>query len=131
MAGTAELRRLLGMERLEERLPVRRGIEMQQEIVSLQHHRMSAGGQIVEGRVRDGEITLPHRAADVHDRMARRAPEAGLCFRSVDLILDRPVEPAVEEHCMVVASRAPLGRRDAGHILHVFDRLAIPLIVER
>ena len=57
--------------------------------------------------------------------------QAGLGFRRVDLLLDRPVEPAVEEHRMVVAAGAPLRRLDADDILHVLDRLAVPLIVER
>ena len=93
--------------------------------------RILARRQLVEGRVLDDKIALPHRAADVHDRMTRGAPQTGLRLRCVDLPADRLIEPSVEEHCVIVAPRAPLGRLRARDILQVLDRLAIPLVVER
>ena len=57
--------------------------------------------------------------------------QAGLRFRRVDLLLDRPVEAAVEEHRVVVAAGAPFRRLRADGVLHVLDRLAVPLVVER
>ena len=63
--------------------------------------------------------------------MAGRARQSRLRLGGVDLLLDRPVKAAVEEHCMIVAARAPLRRASAGNVLHVFNRFPIPLVVER
>ena len=93
------------MERLQERLAVRLRVEERQLVVRERQERVLAGREIVQRRVLDREVPLPHRAADVRDRMARRAAQPGLRFRRVDLLLDRPVEPAVEEHRVVVAAR--------------------------
>src|SRR2546426_10333367 len=63
--------------------------------------------------------------------MAGRARQSRLRLGGVDLLLDWPVKAAVEEHCMIVAARAPLRRACAGNVLHVFNRFPIPLVVER
>ena len=72
-------------------------------------------------------IVLPTWTIEWHESAA----EAGLRFRRVDLFLDRPVEPAVEEDRVIVAAGAPFRRLRAADVLHVLDRLAVPLVVER
>ncbi len=131
VADRAELRRLLAVERLEERVPVRLGREVQQRVVRPPQQGALAGGQIVERRVLDGEVALTHRAVHVRDRMAGGACQTRLRLGRIDLLLDRAIEAAVEEHRVVVAARAPFRRPRPDHVLHVLDRLAIPLVVER
>ena len=131
VARRAELRRLLAMERLEERLAVRLRIDVEQLIVRELQQRVLARRQVVQRRILDDEVALSHRALDVRDRVARRAGEAGLRFRRVDLLLDRPIEPSVEEHRVIVTAGAPLRRLRADDVLHVLDRFAVPLVVER
>ena len=131
MAARTELGGLLAVERLEEDLAVRLRIDVGQLVVHESEQRVVARREVVERRVLDLEVPLAHRAADLGDRVARGAAEPGLRFRRVDLLLDRPIEPAVEEHRVIVAAGAPLRRRGADDVLHVLDRLAIPLVVER
>ena len=131
MAARAELRRLLAVERLEERLAVRLRIDVGELIVREPQPRRVARREIVQRRVLDDEVALAHRAVDARDRVARRAAEPRLRFRRLDLLADRPVEAAVEEHRVVVAAGAPLRRLRADDVLHVLDRFAIPLVVER
>jgi len=119
------------MKRLEERAAVRLGIPVEQHVVSPSRQRPLAGRDVVQRRILDDEIALAHRAVHVNDRMARRAGEARLRFGRRDLFFDRPVEPAIEEHRVIVASRAPFRWRGAGDVLHVLDRLSVPLVVER
>ena len=107
MAARAELRGLFAMKRLQKRIAVRTRREVDQRIVRLLKDWMVARGEIVQRRVFDREVALPHRAADVHDGVAGRARQTGLCFRRRDLLFDRPIEPAVEEHRVVVAAGAP------------------------
>src|SRR3954470_21883936 len=63
--------------------------------------------------------------------MARHATQAGLRFWSVDLFLDRAIEASIEEHCMIVAARAPFARFRPHHRLHVLNRFPVELVVER
>src|SRR5207249_303391 len=92
VARRAEFGSLLAMERLDERVAMRSGREIDQGVMRALQQRILARGKIVERRVLDGEVALPHRALDVNDRMARRARESGLRLRRVDLLLDRPIE---------------------------------------
>jgi hypothetical protein len=92
---------------LEERFLVRLGIELEKLVMHVLQDRLVAHRKVVERRVFDREIALAHGAADACDGVARRAPQARLSFRCLDLLLDRPVEPAVEEHRVVVATGAP------------------------
>ena len=84
------------------------GFERQELVVRRTRAPGSRCRQLVQRRVLDREVALAHRAADVRDRVARRAAEPGLRLGRVDLLLDRRVEPAVEEHRVVVAAGAPL-----------------------
>ena len=131
VARRAEVRGLLAVERLQEHAPVRRRVELEQVVVGPGQDRVLAHRQVVQRRVLDLEVSLAHRAAHVHDRVARRAAEAVLRLGRVDLLLDRPVEAAVEEDGVVVAARAPLAGPGADRVLHVLDRLPVPLVVER
>ena len=101
--------RLIAVERLEEDFAVRLRIDVGQLVVHESEQRVVARREVVERRVLDLEVALAHRAADLGDRVAGRAAEARLRFRRVDLLLDRPIEPAVEEHRVIVAAGAPLG----------------------
>src|SRR5205809_850019 len=131
MTSGAELRRLLAVKGLYERVPVRFRRQVQQRVMRPLEQPILARRKIVERGVLDREIALTHGALHVHDRMARRAGETSLGFRSIDLLLDGTVETAVEEDRMVVAAGAPLRWPRADYVLHVLDRLAIPLVVER
>jgi hypothetical protein len=131
VTARAELRRLLRVERLEERFAVRRRIDVRQVVVQEAEHRVVAGRQIVHRRVLDFEVPLAHRAPHARDRVARGAPQSRLRLRGVDLLANRAVEAPVEEHGMVMTPGAPLGRLRAHDVLHVLDGLAVPLVVER
>ena len=131
VAGRAELRGLLAVERLQERFAMRFGREVQKGVVRPPQHGVLAGGEVVQRRVLDLEIALPHRAVHARDRMAGGAGQTRLRLRRIDLLLDRTVEATVEEHRMIVAARTPFRGLRADHVLHVLDRLPIPLVVER
>ena len=131
VARRTEFSGLLAMEWLQEGVAVRRRIEIQQAIVQPAQRRALARRQIVQRRVLDDEIALAHRAPHVNDGVARRAREPRLRFGRRNLLPDRPVEPSVEEHGVVVAPGAPFRGARADDVLHVLDRFAVPLIVER
>ena len=63
--------------------------------------------------------------------MTGGAAQSVLRFRSVDLFLDRAIEPAVEENRVIVTAGAPLRGLCADDVLHILDRFSVPLIVER
>ncbi len=130
VAGRAELRRLVLHERLQERAAVRFGVEIRQEVVERLDHRVPAAGQLVQRRILDREVPVAHRAAHVHDRVAGDARQPRLRLRSIDLWTDRLIEPAVEEHRVIVASGAPFARLRPHHALHVLDRFPVELVVE-
>src|SRR5208337_478945 len=46
-------------------------------------------------------------------------------------LLDRSIHQAAVQHCWIVASAAPFRRLGANRVLHILDRLAVPLVVER
>ena len=132
VAARAELGRLVAVERLEER-----------SLDAAADRCRSAGrggtrstGFVLAARSCSGGYSIskspwPIVLPNVRDRMARRARETGLRFGRVDLFLDRPVEAAVEEDRVIVAAGTPLRRLCADDVLHVLDRLAVPLVVER
>ena len=131
VARRAELRGLFAMERLQERVAVRFRREEQERVVRALQHRVLAGREIVHRRVLDLEVTLTHGAVHFGDRMAGGAGQARLRFGRADLLLDGTVEPSVEEHRVIVTTGAPFRGPRADHVLHVLDRLAVPLVVER
>ena len=131
VAGGAILRRLFPHEGLHEGGLVRFRIQIGEEVVHGADVLILAGGQLVERRIFDGEIAVPHAAAHVDDGVARHAAEAGLRLRRIDLFLDGTVEATIEEHRVIVTARAPLAGARSDHVLHVLDGLPVELIVER
>ena len=119
------------MERLHERPAMRRRRKVQERVMHRPQRGPLACGQIVQRRIFDLEVALPHRAVHARDGVTGGARQAGLRFGRVDLLFDRTIEAAVEEHGVIVAARAPLRWPRARDVLHVLDRLAVPLIVER
>ncbi len=77
------------------------------------------------------KVALAHGALHFHDAVAHQAAHARARFRPVHNLLDRCIEQAAVEQRGVVAARAPFGGAHTGNVLHVFDALAIPLIIER
>ena len=130
VAARTEFGGVLPVEGLHEDLLVRAGIRHGQEIVEPLQDGIIAGGHVMQGRILDDQRPVSHAAGDPDDGVAGGAGQTGLCFRGVDLLPDGGVESPVEENGMVVAAGAPLGGLGADHILHVFDRFAVPLIVE-
>jgi hypothetical protein len=131
VAGRAELGRLLPVEGLEKRLAMRTGSKVEECVVGRTKKAIRTGRQIVQRRVLDLESALSHRAVDVRDRMAGGAPQARLRFRALDLVLHRLIETATEQQRVVVTPGTPLRGPSADHVLHVLDRFAVPLVVER
>ncbi len=130
VAARAEFGGVLPMEGFHEDLLVRAGIRHGQKIVEPLQQRVVAGRHVMQRGVFDDQVPVSHAAADPDDGMAGGAGQTGLGFRGVDLFPDGGVESPVEENGVVVAAGAPLGGLGADHILHVFDGLAVPLIVE-
>src|SRR5271155_1632119 len=85
----------------------------------------------MQGGIFEIKIPLPHAALHVSDRMAHHAAQTGLGFGAMNDLLDWRVHQAAVKDGGIVAAAAPLRRLCANRILHVFDALAIPLIVER
>ena len=130
VAARAELGGVLPVEGLHEDLLVRAGIRHGQKIVEPLQDGVVAGGHVMQGGILDDQRPVSHAAGDPDDGVAGGAGQTGLCLRGVDLLPDGSVESPVEENGMVVAAGAPLGGPGADHVLHVFDGLAIPLVVE-
>ena len=131
VARRAELGAVEPHEGLQERAPVRRRSRIYDIIMHGADDGVVARHHFMQWRILDRKAAVAHRVGDIDDRVARDAAESGLGLGRVDLLFRRLLEPAVEEHGMVVAAGAPLRRLDAGRLLHVFDGLAIELIVER
>ena len=130
MARRAKLR-IVFHKRLQEGRLVRLGLQVGEEVIHLLDPWVLARRQFMQWRIFNCETSVAHGAVDVHDRMAGYASQAVLRFRCIDLVFDRLVETAIEEHGMIVASRAPLRALGARYVLHVLDGFAIVLIVER
>ena len=131
VARRTKLGAVLPHERLYEGSAVggRRGVD--DVAVDGANDGIPARHQRMQGRILDREPTVAHRVRDARNRMARNAPQPGLRLGRVDLPDGGFLEPAVEEHGVVVAAGAPLRSFDAGGLLHVLDGLAIELVVER
>src|SRR6267142_959409 len=85
----------------------------------------------MERRVLDDESAIPHAVVDPHDGVTGSAGQTGLRFRSMKLVFDGFVKSSVEEDRMIMTAGTPFGRLNAVYILHVLDRLPVPLIVKR
>ncbi len=131
VAGGAKLGGIHAHEGLHERALMRNRIEIGEKVIERANVLVVAGGDFVQRWILDGEAAVAHGAVHVHDGVAGRASEAGVGFGSVDLGLDRPLKPPVEEDRVIVTTRAPFARLRPDDILHVLDRLAIELIIER
>ncbi len=131
VAGRTELRRVLAHEGLHEGAAVRLGVEIGDELVGLLDPRIPARSEIMQRRISDDESSVSRRSIDVHDRVAGNAPQAVLRLRRVHLFLNGALEAAVEEHCMIVTSGAPLAPLRSAQLLHLFDGTPVELVVER
>ena len=76
------------------------------------------------------EVALAHSALHIRDRVTHHAAQAGLRLGAMHNLLDRGVHQSAVEDRWIVASTAPLGGFCADRVLHVLDRLSVPLIVE-
>ncbi len=131
VAGGAELRRIQAHERLQERPPVRLRRDPGEIGMNGPHHRILAGGQLVQGRVLHGEPAVAQRVGHPRNGVARHTSQTRVRLRGIDLLPHGTVEPAVEEHRVIVAPGAPFGWLRAYNVLHVLDRLPVELVVER
>ncbi|MEZ5364303.1 MAG: hypothetical protein R2748_18695 [Bryobacterales bacterium] len=131
VARGAELRRVFAHEGLEEGFAMGRRRGVDDVFVDRSEDFVLRCHQLVQRRIGHLKPAVAHRALDASDRMAGHAAEARLRFRRIDLLDRRLLEAAVEEHRVIVAAGAPLRRLHAGRLLHVLDRLAIELVVER
>ena len=130
VAGRAEGRAVAGVERLQERLAVGFGVQVDDQVVKRPEQRILRGGEVVHLRVLDDEPGVPHRVLHAGDRVAGNAAESRARGGTVHDLGERPVHEPAEEHRVVVAARAPLRGGDAHDVLHVFDRAAVPGVVE-
>ena len=131
VAARAEFRHLLAHEWLQKDAAVRFRVQPHHKIVQAPHQRVRAGRQGVQLRVLKHEITLTHAAFHLHDAVAHQATQAGARFRTIHDLFDRGVHHPAEEQGRVVATGTPFRRFYTVHFLHVFNALAIPLVVER
>ena len=131
VADGTELRRLRAHERLEKDPAMRFGIQPDHEIVQRTRYRILRRSQFVQFGILEIKIGLAHRAFHAGDGMAHHATQSGLRFRTMHDLLDRRIHQAAVENGRIVASAAPFRGLGADGILHVFDRLAVPLIIKR
>ncbi len=130
VAGGTKFRRLQAHKGLEERAAVRLGIQAHDKVVQGPDHGIFACSQLVQLGIFEKEVALAHGALHFHDAVTHQAAQARAGFGTIHNFPDGRVEqPAVEQRG-IVAAGAPLRGLYAGDVLHVFDTLAIPLIVE-
>ena len=110
---------------------MRLGIQVCQKIVEAAHERVGARRHPVQRRIFQFEISLAHCAFHFCNRVTHHAAESRLSSRSVFHLANGMVEHAAEKQRRIVAARAPLRGFHAHGVLHVFDALAVPRIVER
>ena len=134
VAGRAKLRNLLRIlvKRLQEDVAVRLGIQSDGEVGESVQIGILAGGKAVEERIFNHVVALAHGAFHLHDGVARHAAQSRLPFRRLLDFADGAVlHHAGKNQGVIVAASAPERRLDAVHVLHVLNRFAIPLVVER
>ena len=109
---------------------MRLGIEVDQEIVQASHDWIFRRRQFVQLGIFQVKVALAHGAFHTCDGMAHHATQSGLSFRSMHDLLDWSIhQPGIQDG-RVVAPAAPLGRLGADRVLHVLNRLAVPLVIE-
>ena len=134
VAGRAELRDLVRqpVKGFQEGVAMRLGIEPYIVVVQETKQRVVALRQLRELRVFKGDSSLPHGAVDVHDGVAGHAAQPVLPGARVLDVADRELLHLVgDREGVIVAAPAPERRLDADRVLHVLDRLPVPLVVER
>ncbi len=131
VADGTELRRLRAHEWLEKNAAMRFGIQADHEIVQRTRYGILCRSQFVQFGILEIKIGLAHRAFHAGDGMAHHATQSGLRFRTMHDLLDRRIHQAAVKNGRIVASTAPFRGLGADGILHVFDRLAVPLIIKR
>ena len=107
-------------------------IQPDQEIVQRTRHRILAWPPVhaawdTPDKNRAWPIVLFTLAMEWHIMQPSPACASGRC---TICLIGVSINPAIE-HGRIVASAAPFRRLGADRVLHVLDRLAIPLIVER
>ena len=131
VAGGAELRRLRSHERLEEDAAVRLRIQPDQEIMQRARHRILRGREFVQLGILQIKIAPGPSCSSRRRWSGTSCSRVRPAIRAMHDLLDRRIHQPAVEHGGIVASAAPLRRLGADRILHVLDRLAVPLIVER
>ena len=76
------------------------------------------------------EITLTHGAFHICNGVAHHAPQSGLRLGAMHDLFYRRIHQSAVEHGRIMTAPAPFGRLSANPVLHVFNALAVPLIVE-
>jgi hypothetical protein len=131
VAGGAQFRSVFSMKRLQENLPMRLGSHLDEKIMDPLQELVITGGKVMQGRIFNDKCAIPHAVPDLDYGMTRCASQPGLSLGSMKLLFDGNIELSVEEHRVVMTSRTPFGWLDSYYVLHVLDRLAVPLIIER
>ena len=106
-------------------------VQLYQKIMKRSRNRILGRGQFVQLGILEIKITLAHRAFHVGDGMAHHTAESCLRLRAMHDLLNGSVHKSAVEHSRIVAATAPFRGLGADRVLHVFNALAIPLIVER
>ena len=88
VAGGAELRSLISHERLQKNAAMRLGIQIGEQIVDGTHHGVLAGGNLMELRILQIEVSLSHRALHAGDGVAHHAAKSCLRLRRMHNLLD-------------------------------------------
>src|SRR5262245_39654732 len=89
-----------------------------------------ASSHVMQRRILNDKATVTHAVVHSDNGMTGSAGQSCLSFRRVDLLLNGGVETAVEKYRVIMAAGTPFGGLGSDHILHVLDRLPIPLVVE-
>ncbi len=76
-------------------------------VVDPANHGILAGGQLVQLRILERKIALPHRAFYSFDGMAHHASQAGPRFGSIYDLLDRRIKHSAVQQRRIVAAGAP------------------------
>src|ERR1700687_2535371 len=95
------------------------------------NYRIFTGCKLVKFWIFEHKVALAHRAFHFDDAVTHQAAKPGFGFGRILDLANRRIKLAAEEQGRVVTTGAPFARLDPRDVLHVFNTLAIPLIVER